>query len=252
MNIFEDVIVTDIISAIKVTSIANKHETISNREYYGLSFCMEGQITYLHNGREYVSDKTVAIILPKGQSYSLYRNKNGIFPVINFDTLKPLCTSHQLIPINDASQLLHDFSLLRSCLHSENDRAKAMSIFYGMIHKLSGGLLDLSVIAPAVDYIKQNFDCRDITNTFLADLCGISEVYFRRLFSEKLGTTPRQYIIDLRLARAKELLSDGTLKISAISESCGFTNPYHFTRTFKEKTGITPGEYMRENRVYKL
>lgn len=252
MNIFDGIVVTEVISALAVNSIENRRDAVENRSHYGLSFCAEGQITYIHRGIEYISDNSCAIILPKGQSYTIFRNRSGIFPVINFDTLEPLCDTHVIIPISDTAPLFADFSLLRTCLRSGKDRARSMSIFYEIIQKLSGGVLDLGVITPAVEYMKEYYSSPELSNSFLSDLCGISEIYFRRLFLEKLGVTPRQYIIDMRLAKAKEMLSDGILKISAIAESCGFTNPYHFTRTFKERIGMTPGEYMRRSRAYHL
>ena len=86
----------------------------------------------------------------------------------------------------------------------------------------------------------------------LAEKCGISEVYFRRLFTEQYKVTPKQYIIDLRINKAKQLLTDGIFKIGAISESCGFSNPYHFCRVFKEKTGLTPTEFMKQNKILKI
>jgi len=60
--------------------------------------------------------------------------------------------------------------------------------------------------------------------------------------------TPRQFIIEIRINKAKQLLTDGTLKISAVAEKCGFTNQYHFTRVFKSRVGLTPSEYMKQSR----
>ena len=56
-------------------------------------------------------------------------------------------------------------------------------------------------------------------------------------------------ILDIRIGKAKQLLADGTQKISAVSEACGFSNPYHFCRAFKQRTGLTPSQYMQQNRL---
>ena len=68
----------------------------------------------------------------------------------------------------------------------------------------------------------------------------VSEVYFRKLFLKHMNTSPKQYIIDIRLQKAKQLLAEGVFSISAISEKCGFSNPYHFCRIFKDRIGIPP------------
>lgn len=252
MGLFDNVVVTDVINTVTVTSHQGRRETITKRQHYGLSFCIDGKITYTHNGTEYVSDRSCAIVLPMGETYQLYGNKSGTFPVINFDTLLPLCNSHVVIPINDVSSFLSDYTLLRSCMNFDNDRAKAMSIFYNIIHKLSENRNTSGIITPAIEYIKSNYTSAQISNDYLAKLCNISEVYFRRLFTKIYKMTPKQYIIELRITKAKELLSEGNLKILAVSEKCGFTNPYHFDRLFKERVGSTPGEYMRNNMAYKI
>ena len=105
---------------------------------------------------------------------------------------------------------------------------------------------------PAIKYIAKNYSNDALTNEILAEICNISEVYLRKLFLKHLNLTPKQYISEIRLSKAKQLLSDGILKINAISEQCGFSSSYNFSRFFKDKTGITPTEYLKQNRIYKL
>lgn len=248
----DNIVVTDVLSALTVASHQGRNEVITSRVSYGLSFCMEGQITYTHKGVKYVSRKGFAIILPKGETYQLYGDKNGRFPVINFDTAEELCTAPCLIPVDDENVFLGDYMSLRSCLRMKKSRAKVMSLFYGILHKLSPSEKDVGILLPALEYIEKNYASHEASNTSLARLCNVSEVYFRKLFLQKLDTTPRQYLIDLRLSKAKELLAEGSLKVSAVAESCGFTNQYHFCRIFKDRVGVTPSEYARENKVYKI
>ena len=87
---------------------------------------------------------------------------------------------------------------------------------------------------------------------FLAKKLGISEVYLRKLFSVHYGTSPRQFIIDMRIQKAKSLLTNGTHTITSISEECGFSSLYHFCRTFKDKTGMTPTEYAKNGKIYQI
>lgn len=86
----------------------------------------------------------------------------------------------------------------------------------------------------------------------LALKCNISEVYFRRIFTKHYNMTLKQFLIDIRINKSKQLLSEGALKINAIAVKCGFSNQYHFCRVFKEKTGLTPTEYMRQYTVYQI
>ena len=105
------------------------------------------------------------------------------------------------------------------------------------------------ILTPALKFLKENFSHPDITNSALADMCNISEVYFRKLFKEYTEKSPRQYILNLRLKKAKHLLSLGDNKIWSIAEACGFESTAHFCRTFKEHFGISPKDYRKSRRM---
>ena len=98
--------------------------------------------------------------------------------------------------------------------------------------------------------IKSSYSDPALTNESLASECKISEVYFRKLFKEHFGISPKQYVIDVRLERARQLLTEGSVSLAQISEACGFTNQYHFSRIFKERVGLTPSEYRKKNLSY--
>ena len=252
MNTLYKTTVTDIKGLFTVLSPKGRNETIKNRKSYGLSFCTEGRITYEMNGKQAVSDEYHAVILPKGQSYSLYGNKSGIFPVINFDCKEFLCDEVISLPIQKSDTYVKDFEKMKALSLFEENRAKMMSVFYNMLHRLSTESSVHNVILPAIRYIESNYQNPKLSNAELAEKCNISEVYFRKIFTETYKTTPKQFIVDIRINKAKQLLSDGFLNICAVAEECGFSNQYHFCRLFKEKTGLTPTEYMKQNRIYKI
>lgn len=252
MNMFHQLTITDICAIFTVSSPKGRITQIQNRNSYGLSFCSEGKITYTHNGKQTVSDPNHAIILPKGQTYSLYGNKTGIFPVINFLCRDFLCDEVLSLPIQYADVYLKDFEKMKALSLFEENRAKIMSIFYDMLHRLSLESSLHNILVPAIRYLEQNCFDPKLTNAELAEKCNISEVYFRKSFADIYKVSPKQYILDIRLNKAKQLLAENRLKIAAIAELCGFSNPYHFCRIFKAKTGFTPSEYMKQNHFYKI
>lgn len=244
--------VSDISEIFTVFSPKGRFEKIQDRKSYGLSFCEDGQITYTHNGHKIISDKHHAVILPKGQTYTLYGNKTGSFPVINFTCTQFLCDTVISLPIENSKTYISDFKKLQALTLFEGNRAEMMSIFYHMLHGLSSQNSLCKAITPAINYLENNYQNPNLTNAELAQQCKISEVYFRRIFSKYYKTTPKQFLIDIRIQKAKQLLSEGALKINAVAECCGFSNQYHFCRVFKEKTGLTPTEYMKQNRIYQI
>lgn len=253
MKPFNEITITKVENVITVPSPRGRTERIKNRLMYGLSFCESGQITYTHKGKKIISDRNHAVFLPYMGSYELHRDKTGVFPVINFMCTEKIFDTVIAVPIKDTETYLKDYEQIKTLLLFERNRAKVMSIFYNILHRMYiQNEQHSDIISPAVRYIENNYSDVELSNEILSGQCNISEVYFRRLFTQQYGITPKQYIIDIRIQKAKQLLSDGILKISAVSEKCGFSNQYHFCRMFKEKTGMTPSEYIKQNKIYRI
>ena len=100
----------------------------------------------------------------------------------------------------------------------------------------------------AINYIENHLFEPDLSNEGIASALGISEVYLRKLFRQGCRTTPKQYILSLRLARAKQLLCHTNYSVTRVSEACGFSCVYHFCRSFKNKVGCTPREFSADLR----
>lgn len=249
MNRLSGITVTDIGNLITVFSPKGRFANIHERELYGLSFCAEGKITYLCGNTQTVSDSGHAVLLPKGQSYFLRGDKTGNFPVINFDCADFLCDEVIALPIQNAEGYIKAYETMKALSLFAENRAKVMSLFYDMLHRLAREDEKWHPLTAAMRYLENHYQQSDITNRQLAACCNISEVYFRKLFAATYKTTPRQYLIDIRINKARQLLSEGVLSIGAVAEACGFSNPYHFCRTFKEKTGQTPTVFRQQNRT---
>lgn len=66
---------------------------------------------------------------------------------------------------------------------------------------------------------------------------------FREDFKAYTGLSPYQYFLQMKINKAKELLSDGSLSVKEISYKLSFDNPYYFSRLFKKKTGVSPSQW---------
>ena len=106
-------VITDITAVSTVYSPKGRDVEMRNRSSYGLSLCIDGQITYTQNGMEYVSDKNHAVILPEGQSYSLRGDKTGSFPVINFYCRDKLCDTVEVLKVHNVEALLRDYEEIK-------------------------------------------------------------------------------------------------------------------------------------------
>ena len=100
------------------------------------------------------------------------------------------------------------------------------------------------LISHAIEAIERDFTNPDLTVSNLAALCGISEVYFRKIFIHGFGVSPKEYIIRKRMEYAIQLLELGEFEVSRVAALCGYTEPCHFSREFKKRFGIVPKKYL--------
>lgn len=101
-----------------------------------------------------------------------------------------------------------------------------------------------SIIDRAAEYMKQNF-AGALSLESLADQYFLNPTYFSRMFRQYMGVTFTDYLIELRMERAKELLRQGRYKVYEVSSKVGYTSDKYFCRVFKQYTGQSPTEYSR-------
>ena len=221
---------------------------MSNRPSYGLSLCIDGQITYTMGSRHFVSTKQTAVILPKGGQYTLYGDKDGLFPLINFQCEGFDQKDILVIPLTNPQACIHTFEKIKNRGHFQ-----MFSLLYRLLDEILSQQAQLNpLLSRATQQISHSLSDPSLNNATIAKALDISEVYLRKLFINHLSTTPKQYILDLRIQKAMTLLTDTPQTVTAISENCGFSSVYHFSRKFKEKTGFTPSQYAENHKVFKI
>ena len=104
-------------------------------------------------------------------------------------------------------------------------------------------------IKKAVDYIHCNFRSEQIEVSFLADMCLVSETYFRKLFKKFYMVSPKQYIINLQLETAIQLLQSQLYSVSEVCEKSGFSDSKYFSKLFKNRYGCSPKNFARSQSI---
>ena len=99
------------------------------------------------------------------------------------------------------------------------------------------------VMGKLIDRITEN-PCRDYSIVKLASECNMSPTHFRRIFDKYTGSSPKEFILSLKISRAKQLLSEGK-SIKEVAELAGFNDIFYFMRAFKKMTGVTAGRFNR-------
>jgi AraC family transcriptional regulator len=92
--------------------------------------------------------------------------------------------------------------------------------------------------------MEQEFQ-RGPTLTEIAKQVHLSPFHFHRRFTESLGITPKQFLLDCQIERAKRELAEGKKPLAKIARDSGFAHQSHFTSRFKQATGLTPTRWRR-------
>jgi AraC family L-rhamnose operon regulatory protein RhaS len=102
-------------------------------------------------------------------------------------------------------------------------------------------------LARALSFIEQHFHDPELRATDIANKSFLSTRQLERLFHQFFNTTPGQYLNDMRISRAKELLaSEISLNINQVAQQCGFNDSNYFSRVFRKQTSLSPREYRKQ------
>ncbi|MBQ2967888.1 MAG: AraC family transcriptional regulator [Clostridia bacterium] len=158
----------------------------------------------------------------------------------------PICRVDRF---TELSELLYSLLKLSDDPY-EASHFKRQSLLYDFLALLMHGANKNTVNAPveaAKHIIKFNYNT-DLTLTKLADRLNLNPTYFSRLFKEKTGMSPKQYILKIRMDRAKELLSHTQYTVKEISNSIGFPDSLYFSRLFKKYENLSPLAYRKNTK----
>lgn len=99
-------------------------------------------------------------------------------------------------------------------------------------------------------YIEDNSH-KDITLDHLAEITFLDKYYLSHLFKNNFGVAPIEYLTDIRIQKAKKLLSTTDFTISQVSSMLGFANPAYFSQFFKKREEVSPSQYRKINKTNK-
>ena len=250
LDILSDLIITKVYSATTMYTEKNAKVKRSNRSKWAIVIKYEGKTMYVSKGKSYLSDIHNLVILPKGCSYEWCCTHSGHFSIIEFES-ELICNDIFSFSVKNSEKILKLFKeleykrTLRKPMYEPESIRDTYSILLMLIQSIQKKYIPTekrSKISPALDYIAKNYNT-DIRNDDLAQLTGLFTVYFRKLFTDVVGTSPITYIHELRIKKAKEMLKSDYGSITDIAQSLGYLNIYDFSRTFKKYVGISPSKY---------
>lgn len=144
-------------------------------------------------------------------------------------------------------KLLYDMVMLYENGRIEDDMNRSMRI-YRLLDLLTHSTPTKMAndIDRAIDYI-QTYVGESISLDKLAEISNLSKYYFSRCFKEQTGYSPKEYIINTRIEKAKALLARTKKPIAEIAKEIGYGSSGSFINLFVEKNGVSPKQYRKEH-----
>ena len=167
-----------------------------------------------------------------------------------------ISSQNQVLDVGTSEELVNLFST--AIRVAKEDKKSAQQYLAGIVFHILGMILALSqnknyearestqVIERAKIIMGENIH-KDIDVKEIASKLGTSYSWFRKFFKEYTGYAPAQYFQELKLRKAKELLTETNLPIKEIAYELNFSSIEYFLSFFKQRVNITPSEYRKVN-----
>lgn len=230
---------------------------VPGRPFHALTFRIAGKITLSEGGRQLISDAGCITFIPQGAAYSTEIIESGKMVAVHFTTSEEAEAAQiTVLRPEHAIAFRNQFSSLQERYRVGRERDYAcLAMFYEILASLEHELTrDVREAIPrrmreAREYIDHRFGDSNMTVSFLAEMAGVSEVYFRREFRACFGMSPMAYIKKTRMDNARLQLRTGYYTVGEVAAQCGFDSLSYFSCEFHRLTGMTPTECIREQRV---
>ncbi len=139
--------------------------------------------------------------------------------------------------------IFKSFKAARHIRHLLAERADENALIFGVREMGDSSVKSSSVINEAKIYMASHFNDPNLMLQDVARAVNMSNSRFSTVFSQQNGQTFTEYLISLRLNKAKELLRETDMKSSQVAMESGYNDSHYFSYIFKKNLGITPSEY---------
>jgi len=239
-----------LVSVYSYRSERSSWSNIAPREHHVLAYQQSGCYEHTVGDRVLTFSAGTVAFINNRDTYYVRNRETGTSLCITVDATDAPSTF--AVDCGDNPHILGLFRKLYSLRTSvgEAENMMKMSVLYELLAEIykknSAEYMTRDTAARvrlARDHMLANCLSREVLTEEAAKLCGVGVKQFRSLFKKQYGTTPTQYMIDVRLGSAAELLSNGGLSVAEAAEAVGFSDAGYFSRLFKRRYLVSPGRY---------
>lgn len=266
-----------------ISAMTNKDNlgvtTYHNHDFVEVSIVTSGQLEYLIEGKKYKLKKDDVLISNPGVYHQALVDSHTVCSELhiglgnlNIDEKGPnQITLSKWPPIVSIKKYNNEFvecckeiekeQRLRTLGHSfmlKSLTMKLLLIIYREMDErsaptsLQGAQLESRdkkvIVQTVIDYM-QDYYMNDISLDNISKNMYLSPVYISKIFKEEIGTSPINYLIQIRLEKARELMETEDLPVNVIAKSVGYEDAYYFSKLFKKYYGSAPSTYIKQKRA---
>lgn len=222
------------------------------RDFDVLSFRLRGDSRYEADGQYFSITDGDLMFIPANATYRVSTNHEHLI-VFHFETFSqrdhPLewYTPRNPAVFRDVFQAALNTWVARKPGYYQ----KTMSLLYKVLAEMNlqfdptYNSTSYFRVKEALDYLHQNYRDHSLTVDKLYRICNLSDTQFRKCFQDVYGTTPLNYINQLRVDYAAELLLNTFKSVEEIAELCGFADAKYFAYVFKKYRNRAPSALRR-------
>lgn len=243
---FENFIIKKFVNCFYARDPKGRRTEFKDRRFACFILTLKGRICFTAENGCVTTSENQAVFLPRGLSYTNECLEDAESIVLNFLTEEEYTEPLALRAVSQkiAKECYGNIKKASASL-SRKRNVLIMKEMYAVAAELFSDDEKQSaadkILTSAVEYMMENYGDASLTVEKVAAHCFISEIYLRKLFEKKYGTTPFKMLTDIRMKKAY-LLAKEKRPIKEIAASVGYSAVYQFSRAYKKYYGEPPSE----------
>ncbi len=216
----------------------NGRHNVDGRPFAALAFRLSGRAEFKTQFSSLVADKGDISFIPQNVCYQVEYNDSKIIYCHLFDCNY---TNFEGVKLHNQEYVKEEFYKLVA-LSKTLSQNLLKAKFYEILEKINQSQQASfdEEFTSAVKYMEDNFTSPTLSLPNVYKVANVSASSLYRKFYDNFGISPKQYLLNLRVNLALELLAKGKLSVKEIARQCGFSDEKYFSRTIKNRLGKSP------------
>jgi AraC-like DNA-binding protein len=234
------------------------------RDYHFIHFVVAGEGTLAIDGKVYPVHENQCFIVPAGEVSTYQASFTdpwqycwiGFLGIESNHYLQVIMNAKLPAYVIDCKDAGYYQNKVNEILEISDNKLSSFIKINGLMYEMMGNLLEasggdqdadvtMSMATQAARYMDLHFH-DNVQIADVADFVGVHKNYLSTIFKAKYHVSPKQYLLQLQLKKAKELLLETNHPVNIVAGSVGFSDALAFSKYFKKETGFSPTNYRKQ------